>query len=332
LLGTFDNWYEIVRRTLAREGVDLAAELATRGIARPAARAGRLPIGFSREVWQVVDQVSGDPVFGLSMLQDLDFADFDELGVALVASVSVDEMVHRMVDYHQLLTGSIRMRLEEESGMIGISLDNDGPVDWHGHEFTAGVIVRVIRARFGKAISPLQVDLAYKNDAGRDAYERYFRCAVETGAEETVLLFDPSFPARELGPSQVRVARRLEGLLQAELDALTKELSLSSMVQGEIVGALGPGLPTLDEVASAFNMSSRTLQRRLADEGRSFNDVVESARRDLAHAWVTEGELSITEIAYLLGFGSSSAFGRAYKRWFGEPPSAAWRANRSPNT
>jgi AraC-like DNA-binding protein len=68
-------------------------------------------------------------------------------------------------------------------------------------------------------------------------------------------------------------------------------------------------------------MTSRSLQRRLRDEGTSFNAVREQTRRELATRYLDD-KLSIAEISFLLGFSEPSAFFRAYKRWTGETPRA----------
>ena len=74
-------------------------------------------------------------------------------------------------------------------------------------------------------------------------------------------------------------------------------------------------------VAEGLNMSRRTLQRRLRDEGTSVRDIVDSVRRDLAMRYLCEREIAVAEVAFLLGFSEASAFHRAFKRWTGTTPS-----------
>ena len=63
------------------------------------------------------------------------------------------------------------------------------------------------------------------------------------------------------------------------------------------------------------------MQRRLAEEGTSFGDILQNTRRELAKSYLQESQLSINEIAYLLGFSEHANFSRACKRWFGRAPS-----------
>ena len=67
-------------------------------------------------------------------------------------------------------------------------------------------------------------------------------------------------------------------------------------------------------------MSRRTLQRRLAAQQTTLTALREEVRKELALAWLGEPRLSITEVAYLLGFSRPSAFHRAFKRWTGQTP------------
>jgi AraC-like DNA-binding protein len=68
-------------------------------------------------------------------------------------------------------------------------------------------------------------------------------------------------------------------------------------------------------------VSLRTLQRRLAEEGTSYGEVLRCTRRDLACAYLSESGWSITEIAFSLGFADMSSFSRAFRRWTGTSPS-----------
>jgi len=72
-------------------------------------------------------------------------------------------------------------------------------------------------------------------------------------------------------------------------------------------------------------MSTRTLTRRLAAEGQTFGQVVDELRTDLAERYLRDRDLSISQIAWLLGYQEVSAFTHAFRRWTGRTPSASRR-------
>jgi len=83
---------------------------------------------------------------------------------------------------------------------------------------------------------------------------------------------------------------------------------------------LSEGVPTLSTVALSLGMSARTLQRRLSDQEKSFQSLVDQARRELSQQLLRETHYSLAEIAFLTGFAEQSGFTRAFKRWAGETP------------
>jgi len=83
------------------------------------------------------------------------------------------------------------------------------------------------------------------------------------------------------------------------------------------------GKARASEVARQLGVSQRTLARRLAAEGLTFAGVLRSLRSDLANCHLTDEGLSISQIAWMLGYQDVSAFTHAFKRWTGKAPRAA---------
>jgi AraC-like DNA-binding protein len=79
----------------------------------------------------------------------------------------------------------------------------------------------------------------------------------------------------------------------------------------------------LDTVATELGVSPRSLSRKLADLDTSFNGIVESLRKELARRYLQESNLSVTEIAFLLGYSEVSTFNHAFKRWTGSTPAVS---------
>jgi AraC-like DNA-binding protein len=87
------------------------------------------------------------------------------------------------------------------------------------------------------------------------------------------------------------------------------------------VQCLPDGEPTRETVATGLHISSRSLQRRLQDEGTTFHDVLDDVRSNLAERYLGNERISLADVANLLGFSDQSSFTRAANRWFGTSPS-----------
>ncbi|WP_052093602.1 helix-turn-helix transcriptional regulator [Colwellia psychrerythraea] len=95
-------------------------------------------------------------------------------------------------------------------------------------------------------------------------------------------------------------------------------MSFTEKVSRSITPLLNLSTPLLDQVAEQLNIAPWTIGRNLISEGGSFQKVLNDTRRDLAVSYVNSTTLSLGEVAYLLGFGSSTAFQYAFKRWTGQ--------------
>jgi AraC-like DNA-binding protein len=89
-----------------------------------------------------------------------------------------------------------------------------------------------------------------------------------------------------------------------------------------VADALADGQPSQSQIARRLGMSVRTLHRRLAEDGQSFQSLVSRARREAAETLLRADDHSLAEIAFLTGFSDQSAFTRAFKRWTGMTPAA----------
>ncbi len=151
-------------------------------------------------------------------------------------------------------------------------------------------------------------------------YERVLRCPVRFRRSETGLALRARDLARPLRTANPDAAAALA-------DALTASPVQPASTTVRLVAAIEDVLARGDRldretVARALGMSGKTLARRLALERRGFRDVVDAVRRPLAQRLVVEGALDLGEVARRVGFADGAAFGKAFRRWFGEAPSA----------
>jgi AraC-like DNA-binding protein len=112
-------------------------------------------------------------------------------------------------------------------------------------------------------------------------------------------------------------------LLDEMVAALPRRDDLSAQVRAALAADLRGG-PTLEGVAARLGVPPRSLQRRLAAEGTSYNGLLDQVRHELALRYLRQRELALVEVAFLLGFAEQSVFQRAFRRWTGTSP-AEWR-------
>ena len=98
------------------------------------------------------------------------------------------------------------------------------------------------------------------------------------------------------------------------------DASLSSRLRGLLSTELASGQPDLERLAGRLGVSPRTLQRRLRNEGSSFQRAVDEFRREMAASLLDNRQLAIKEVAFLLGYGDLSSFYRAFRRWHDTSP------------
>jgi AraC-like DNA-binding protein len=119
----------------------------------------------------------------------------------------------------------------------------------------------------------------------------------------------------------------LEEQGRAVLETRPASTDLVGVVRQELVRRLGKTEAKVETVAEALNMSPRTLQRRLESERTSFQAVLDGVREQLAMSYLVNDSLTVSEIAYLLGYSELRAFDRAFRRWTGKTP-VGWRQAR----
>lgn len=181
----------------------------------------------------------------------------------------------------------------------------------------AAICARQARAlRAPRSCNPLAVEFA------RPApYRRVFRAPVRFDAAANALEYARADVEDRLPAGNAELARGNDEVLVRYLARLGQS-RLASRVQQALLDAMPAGAPSKSAVARTLGMSARNLQRRLAEEGTSFSALLADARVSLARTYVDEGRLSVTEIAFVLGFADTSAFSRAFKRWTGLSPRA----------
>jgi AraC-like DNA-binding protein len=154
-----------------------------------------------------------------------------------------------------------------------------------------------------------------------DEYRRTFNpSVVRFAAPYCGIVFDKQYLENPLESADSKLHSVLRKHAEQMLAELPKTHNLTEKVRTLIAAELPHGQPRIGQIARQLSMSSRTLERRLENDGTTFTALLDDLRRGLAEKYVVSRDLSLSEVAFLLGFSHSAAFHRAFKRWTGQTP------------
>jgi len=149
-------------------------------------------------------------------------------------------------------------------------------------------------------------------------------CPFTFDANQGRVTFDRSVGNLGIPSADADLQKLLAGVMEQHLTRLGP---VGSFEQGLLVvlsEMMNGTMPTLASLSARAGMSQRTLQRRLGEARTSFQALLQKVLQGQAEKLLARGDLSQGEIAFLLGYSEVSAFSRAYRRWTGHPPGAAY--------
>jgi AraC-like DNA-binding protein len=149
-------------------------------------------------------------------------------------------------------------------------------------------------------------------------------------ADRNALVFRNSDLDRPFVTHNVELLAAIGAQLESELQERKASPDVGEQVKQTLKRSLAGKRPTLQHTARELGLSVRTLQRRLTAAGITFPQVVEDARRELAHHYLKHSTAELNETAFLLGYEDANSFFRAFHVWEGTSP-GEWRTrHRTP--
>ncbi|MDI1259515.1 AraC family transcriptional regulator [Aquabacterium sp.] len=337
------SWVAALKRAVDKKGVDAHALMVKAGldVALLGDPLARYPSRQVIEFWKLAIQSTGDPLLGVAVSRQIAVSTFHALGFAILASNDLASMFERMTRYFRLVTNAGEIRFVHEGGvgqlLVKVDADLMTPDDaealWCALDALLLVVVHACHMLYGADFQPLELRLQRPRPEQRhEALERAFLHVPIYGCDENALLVDDATLSRRLVHGNAELARVNEeatGRYLLGLGAEDGPSQLMAQLKNLLQERLPAGDPPQSEVAQALGLASRTLQRKLADAGTTYRDVIQGTRKALALEYLAQTAYSVSEIAYLLGFAEVSGFTRAFRRWTDTSPSA-WREKHRP--
>lgn len=285
----------------------------------------RVPHAQAMELLRHAQALTGEDV-GLLAAQQEHGEAHDVLEYVALTSETPRAAVENVARYLRLMhdAAELTLRMEDEdTAVVAFAFSGGLSVPLPAAEFVLASVLMVGRRLSGLPSAPKAVHFA--GPAPRDvaAREQLFGCPVLFDQAETAIIARRS----AIEAQNPRADSRLHQIVLRHASELVARLPVrkqfSDQLREHIVGHLRGGPPSIERISELVHMSPRTIHRRLADENKSYRDVVDEVRRDLAESYLQDTALSLSEIAFLLGFSHVNAFHRAFRRWTDKTPAEA---------
>jgi AraC-like DNA-binding protein len=283
----------------------------------------RLPVADQISFLKLVADATGDDLLGFHLAQRCELRAMGLFYYVLASSATLTDVCQGAARFSTMVNeGAVQKFVDGRT--FGVAVEYAGVSrhrDRQQVEFWFAGLIRTLRQLTGVHLTAHRVRLSHARVRGAREFSAYFGCPAEYGASVDEILF-----ARKLGQLSIVNAdpflnRLLIGLCE---EAVAKRAatrgSMRTQVENAIAASLPHGRARASVIAKNLGLSQRTLARHLTGEGTTFSDLLTGIRRDLADRYLEDESLSISQIAWLLGYHDIGAFSHAFRRWTGTTP------------
>ncbi|MFI4919400.1 MAG: AraC family transcriptional regulator [Legionellales bacterium] len=279
-----------------------------------------------RQCLMLIDQIIralNMPFLGLVIGNLMTISHHGMAGVAAVTQPTLAQCLHSIGRYVSELFPVLEMytTVRGNEGMFIISENIE--IAPYSHFFLELYMVSFYNCfnhLVGGELKLHSVNFSYPEPAWGHMYRRYFHnCTVRFNQPLTCLLGEASLGLYELPLANRLMALSAEKILFENIP--TKSSQLLPLRLRRLLMRYYGAFPSLDTAASDLGMSARTLSRKLAEDGTTYQQILDTLREKLAKEYFSRGGNSVTHIALTLGYTDSSNFAKAFKRWTGLSPS-----------
>jgi AraC-like DNA-binding protein len=310
---------------LREAGIVLEPLLRSAGLSASQIDNKDLRIGVASQIrfLELAAKALNDPVLGFRLARAGEPRQIGLLHYVVASSETLGDALDRAQRYTSIANAGIVLQCFETRNFT-IDLRYAGVArhsDRQQMELFVTWLIRFCRESTDRRLNPIAVHFTHRRGDQSSELEKFFGCRIEFGADRDQIIFDKEAKQLRL----VAADPYLNEMLRDYCDQVlayrrSREGPLRITVENAITPLLPHGKARLGNVAQTLGVSSRTLARRLAAEGLSFGEILEQLRSDLARHYVGDASLSISEIAWLVGYQGVSAFSHSYKRWTGRSP------------
>ncbi|WP_020406075.1 AraC family transcriptional regulator [Hahella ganghwensis] len=259
---------------------------------------------------------------GLDVGRRLNINTHGPLGYAAMASATYADALALLFKYYKVQAPRVRFDIRERAGGVEVRIDPSYSIEaqpWLTTEFLVTSIYCSTEFLLSGHLTGLEVWFKYAPPPHSLQYAEIFRVPVHFEQEFSGLIISSAvarYPLPSADPAAAQLfAKRCESMQQMLVnDNLPQKIK-------QILYMSCPDVPTLPELSDRLHVSASTLHRKLSESGCRYKELVAEVKQELAIQHLEAGELTIDEIAHVLGFSDASNFRRAFVGWIGQTPS-----------
>lgn len=282
---------------------------------------GEVTLDVMKTFWETAYRETGSPYLAMDAGIRAVHGSYKTIDYLLLAATTPGEGLSRFIEHFRLMNTWLNFQIHEDDTGHHLTLKSKiGPVPFPAVEFTFAVVTERFRRMLGSDWTPLAVQFLHAPIGDTSYYRGYFRCGVTFSSEKAQLSLQRQDWAKPLASGDPGLFDVLSDHALTLSSLRPNPDDLVTRTQQEIMRVLGEGEPDIEGIAEALVVSTRTLQRRLEERDNTFKQLVDQVREDQARNLIASGAMSISEVAFFLGYSEQSALTRAFKRWTGQTP------------
>jgi AraC-like DNA-binding protein len=291
----------------------------------------KIPSGGVRRLLEASAAAAAIDDFGLRLAERGGLSNLGPIALVAREQATVGAAMEALGRYIHIHNESVRLRIERHGDLVLIAplllLGRPVPAR-QSAELLLGVSYRILSAFLGSGWQPLDVHFAHPAPRHRETYRRFFNCNVAFGAEFDAIICPAIDMDQPMAAADASMARYAQSYVEAIAE---RSLTIDGKVRELIAALLPTGRCSLDRVAQHLGCDDRTVQRWLAEHGKSFSEILNAQRAETVVRLIEDPNRSLPAVAELLGFSAQSALARWFKERFGCSVTQ-WRAGERPRS
>ena len=290
----------------------------------------RIPLSKYHLLYKTAVELSKDPAFILKTAEQYEPEHFGILDNMLKCCKNIYEANHQRERFYRLMATQYQISFVRNDNDFSILFTPEDQQSYfpNSEEALSVEYITSYKKLTERTILPLEVHYTFSKPSYYEEYLRIFQCPVLFDQNQTCMIFDLKVEDIPITTYNSYLNSFLTQHASEKLEKLNAlvDSTFSNKISKIIMEEMSKGEVSIEKVADRMFSTRKNIYVKLKEEGTSFSELLQNIRKELAKSYLNQRDLSITDIAYILGYSERSTFYRAFKKWYDQTPKE-YRAN-----